>query len=508
MRIRAHCRAAMYLRKSRADLEAELSGAGNTLARHRQTLTSLAGRLQLEIGAVYEEIVSGDTIADRPQMQRLLADVEDGCWDAVLVMEIERLARGDPIDQGVVARAFRCSSTCIVTPSKIYDPADEFDEEFLEFGLFMSRREYKTIRRRLSAGVMASRREGKYTGSAPPYGYERRKLAGEKGFTLTPDPLTAPIVRQIYDWFVRDRLPVLQISRRLNEMGLRRPRGGPWYAKAVADILQNPHYAGYTTSARRPVQQTVRDGAPCRIRPRSRSPELYDGRHEPLIPRGDWQAAQQRIRHRETPPVPRGSAQTNAFCGLLFCAACGARMQRGQYGAASTRSPYLFCPNRGCPTVSSSYDKVEALVLAVLRQWELPLAPQASSSTGAAALAALRGRLDEIARRRARVTELVETGVYSTEHYRARWQALDRAQAETEQAVQRLAHRKEGAADGPSIRTAAELYQLLSPHGRCSLLHTLFERIEYRKTRRASGRSAGDLELTAQLRLPFSGTGV
>ena len=142
----------MYLRKSRADLEAEARGEGDTLARHRRTLTELADALSLPVGAIYEEIVSGDTIAARPQMQRLLKEVEAGMWRGVIVMEIERLARGDSIDQGVVARAFKYSETLIITPFKTFDPNNEYDEEYFEFGLFMSRREYKTIRRRLNAG--------------------------------------------------------------------------------------------------------------------------------------------------------------------------------------------------------------------------------------------------------------------------------------------------------------------------------------------------------------------
>ena len=97
----------IYLRKSRADTEAEARGEGETLARHRTALLSLARRMGLEIGGIYEEIVSGETIAARPQMQRLLAEVEAGQWQGVLVMEIERLARGDSIDQGIVAQAFR-----------------------------------------------------------------------------------------------------------------------------------------------------------------------------------------------------------------------------------------------------------------------------------------------------------------------------------------------------------------------------------------------------------------
>mgnify|MGYP000193505958 CR=1 FL=1 len=61
------------------------------------------------------------------------------------------------------------SDTKIITPTKTYDPDNEFDEEYFEFGLFMSRREYKTIKRRLNAGRISSVKEGKYCGSRPPY---------------------------------------------------------------------------------------------------------------------------------------------------------------------------------------------------------------------------------------------------------------------------------------------------------------------------------------------------
>ena len=101
-------------------------------------------------------------------MQQLLQDVEDGLWAGVLVMEVERLARGNTLDQGIVSNTFKYSSTKIITPVKTYDPNNEFDEEYFEFGLFMSRREYKTIRRRLHTGTLTSVREGKFVMSTPP----------------------------------------------------------------------------------------------------------------------------------------------------------------------------------------------------------------------------------------------------------------------------------------------------------------------------------------------------
>ena len=175
---------AIYLRKSRADMEAEAKGEGETLARHEHILLDLASKKRLKIGKIYREIVSGETIEARPEMQKLLADVKAGKWKGVLVVEVERLARGETMDQGIVSKAFKISNTKIVTPMKIYDPNDEFDEEYFEFGLFMSRREYKVINRRLQRGRILSVNEGKYVGSVAPFGYDRVKIKGDKGYTL------------------------------------------------------------------------------------------------------------------------------------------------------------------------------------------------------------------------------------------------------------------------------------------------------------------------------------
>ena len=193
----------IYLRKSRADTEAEQRGEGETLARHEKALTSFAKQSELEVTAIYREIISGETIAARPQMQKLLSEVSQGLWDGVIVMDVDRLARGNSIDQGIISQTFLYANTKIITPTKTYDPANEFDEEYFEFGLFMSRREYKAINRRLQRGRTASIREGKYVSNKPPYGYERVRLKNNKGFTLAIVPEKAEIVRNIFQWYTQ-----------------------------------------------------------------------------------------------------------------------------------------------------------------------------------------------------------------------------------------------------------------------------------------------------------------
>ena len=121
----------IYLRKSRADRDNPMCTEAEVLSRHEQTLKDLAFNRGYKIDKIFREVVSGETLAARPQMQQLLSEVEGGMWEGVLVMEVERLARGNSIDQGIVAQAFKYSNTLIITPNKTYNPANEYERNSL-----------------------------------------------------------------------------------------------------------------------------------------------------------------------------------------------------------------------------------------------------------------------------------------------------------------------------------------------------------------------------------------
>jgi len=92
----------------------------------------------LKLAEYTEKLLAGETIAERAEMKKLINDVENKKWRGVLVMEVERLARGDTSDQGIIEAAFKYSGTKIITPVKTYEPNNEMDEEIFAFGLFAS----------------------------------------------------------------------------------------------------------------------------------------------------------------------------------------------------------------------------------------------------------------------------------------------------------------------------------------------------------------------------------
>lgn len=316
---------AMYLRKSRADLELEAMGEGETLARHQKILETLAARHNISMNQVtiYREIVSGDSLDERPEAQRLLADVFAKKYKAVLVVEIERLARGNTKDQGEVADAFQYSHTHIITPAKVYDPENEFDQEYFEFGLFMSRREYKTIRRRLTAGKLQSVKEGNYIPSRPPFGFDAVRIS-KKERVLVPREDQARIVRLVFDWYVNERAATYEIARRLTNMGIPTVRGGrEWTRQTITDMLHNYHYIGKVTWGE---QKTYREkdpetGKTVKRVTRTGNTEIYDGKHEAIIPEELFYAVGDI--YGKNAHAKQSFELANPFAGILRCHNCG-----------------------------------------------------------------------------------------------------------------------------------------------------------------------------------------
>lgn len=320
---------AVYLRKSQMDIELEAIGEHETLARHRSILFNLAKKKGLNIVEVYEEIVSGESIQARPEMQRLLTDLYQKKYESVMVMEIERLARGATKDQGEVAEAFKFSDTKIVTPMKTYDPNNEFDEEYLEFNLFMSRREYKTIHRRMLAGKIQAIKEGNYLGSLPPYGYDIQKN-GKRDRTLVFNDQTL-YVKMIFDWFIDDRINPSEIARRLTAMGVPTRTGKKeWNRATIKDILTNDLYRGKIRWFRRKILRSydVETKEQTKHRPNNEECLLADGKHQPIISDERFEYAQTFFKKS----VPTKTSELiNPFAGVFYCKKCGKAMVFHRY---------------------------------------------------------------------------------------------------------------------------------------------------------------------------------
>ena len=525
----------IYLRKSRKDLEAETHGEGETLARHRKILLDLAKAKKLPIEKIYEEIVSGETIASRPKMQELLSDVEKGLWAGVLVVEVERLARGDTIDQGIVAQAFKYSDTKIITPAKTFDPNNEFDEEYFEFGLFMSRREYKTINRRLQRGRAASAQEGKFVGSIAPYGYERCKIPNDKGYTLKIVPEQAEVVKLIFDLYVNGdtdkkgnvrRMGLQQIARRLNEMGIPSYRHDYWQKETLRSIIDNPTYMGKIRWGWRKCKKHVENGKTVISRPKNYDEDciLADGLHEAIVDEETFKKAQEIIATIPPPPVGYKKELKNPLSGLIICQKCGRKMVVRK-PTTPGKPDYLVCHARNCDNVSTPLHYVEDRVLGILKRWvseyDLAWSKQKQAPDNEVAISAAKATLSQTEKSIAKLEkqlgnlhDLLEQGVYSTEVFLERSKSiaerLETAKKEREEAAARLQittdNKQQQEEFIPKVRHLLEVYDTISTAaGKNELLKEVLEKALYYKEKSGAykGVSPDDFTLEAFPRIPM-----
>lgn len=511
----------LYLRKSRIDTEAEAHGEEETLARHENTLLELAKKQKLNITEIYREVVSGDSISERPVMQRLLEEVEQNIWNGVLTIDIERLARGDTVDQGIIARAFKYSNTKIITPSKTYDPNNEFDEEYFEFGLFMARREYKIITRRMQRGRMSSAKEGKFIGSEPPYGYDKVKLENQKGYSLKINIEQSEIIKLIFELFVYGerqpdgglkRLGSTLIAKKLNYLSVDKKK---WLPTTIRDILNNPVYIGkIRTNSVPSIKKSV--GGTIKVTRMRNKPEnwiITDGLHKAIINLETWERAQKLMQKNNISPVRTGYSIKNPLAGLIYCGKCGKAMVRHIY---RHNSEQIICANSDCDNTASKLEILENKILLSLEIWlenyrikldntELPKDEKLETDFNQATLKNIAGELSELDKQLESIHNLLEKGIYDIDKFLERSkiisEKIDTLKKEREDIIRIISSVNEKSNNQwliPKIERIIDIYNSLdTPEEKNSLLKEILEKVIYKRD--CGGRWANPENFTIEL---------
>jgi len=500
-------RIALYLRKSRADQEAELRGEGETLSKHRRALFEMAKKYRYAIEDVYEEVVSGERIIDRPEMQRLLHAIRDDAYTAVLCMDVDRLGRGNMVDQGLIQDAFKSSKTLIITPRKVYDLQDEMDEEWSEFEAFMARRELKIITRRMQRGRRQSAAEGKSVSKKPPFGYLR-----DENLKLYPDPVTAPVIKMIFEWMA-DGMGSRTVANKLQSMGILSPSGNKrWDKSTLSWVIHNPVYIGHITWGRITHQKDSQQGKYIQTRQPEERWIMHENAHEPLIDDHTFAKAQE-MAEQNNPRIPAGLPLANSLATLIFCVQCGRSMKhQKRYNA---RRNGLLCVTGGCDTRGAVFELVEERVIEALREvlTGLDVTPDmvdkkpksAQKEMNRRSLIALESQREELLKQRNNLHDLLERGVYDIDTFLERNRILSERIDKTD--VDLAAAKDEALRHDEQQENTPELHpriaHVLERYGsvdnaeeKNKLLKSIIERIIYRRQPDWKGTDNFELEIT------------
>lgn len=418
-------RICIYLRKSRADEEIEKTlGQGETLSKHRKALMKFAKEKKLNIVEIKEEIVSGDSLFFRPKMLELLKEVENGEYSGVLVMDIDRLGRGGMKDQGIILDAFKESSTKIVTPQKTYDLNNELDEEMTEFKTFFSRRELKTINRRMQGGRVRSVESGNYISTNPPLGYDIDYI--NKSRTLKINEAEADIIKIIFRKYVIGD-GASAISNYLNSLGYKTKTANKFVPSSVLFIIRNLVYIGKITWKKRDIKKSRDPNKVKDTRTRDKSEWIVaEGKHQPIIDEDLFNAAQEILNNRYHIPYQLINEPINPLAGLITCNICGKKMtmrpSRGIYR--------VMCTNK-CGNKSTRFDYVEkALIKALedyLKEYKYSSKAPVENKTNEyeKQLTLLSKELNTLNNQKLKLFDLLERGIYDDKTFLDRSNNVD-----------------------------------------------------------------------------------
>lgn len=427
----------VYLRKSRADGEHET--VEEVLAKHYKMIqdyaaAKLGGTIPEEL--IYREIVSGETIQDRPEMKKVLDRIQAEDITGVLVIEPQRLSRGDLSDCGTVIRAFRYTETLIITPTKTYDLADKFDRKFFEMELMRGNDYLEYVKEIMMRGRIASVQAGNYIGSGSPYGYD--KIKDGKTFTLAPNG-EADVVRLMFELWTTGNIGTTTIAHKLNEMHIKPRKSELWSSASIRDMLRNPVYIGKIRWNWRKNVKKYEDGELVTSRPHAKPEDwiLVEGKHEAIISEEVFDAAQERF--GKLPKTKPKMKLNNAFAGIMHCT-CGRAMTYRPQPRCEDR---LLCTNQKyCNNRSAVYQEVVDEVIKALKGFatdikELIDKPQKPSGVHKAVAAALEKELNSLETQQERLYEFLEQGVYTSEIFTKRNAALAQRHSELLEAIEK-----------------------------------------------------------------------
>ena len=343
-------RCAIYTRKS---TDAGLEFQVNSLVTQREVcqayIRSQAHRNWIELPHQYDDGGYSGGNLERPAMRRLLADIEGGRIDVVVIYKIDRLSRS-LTDFVRLIDILQQHDVSFVSVTQTFDTSDSMGRLVLNILLTFSQFERELASERVRDKKAALKRRGLFTGGTPPFGFTLGR-----GGKLIVDAERAAIVRELFERF--PEVSANQLAKELRERGCLtrryktragKERGGqPLYFSQVVQILSNPIYTGHV----------VHRG------------DWIRAKLEPIVSREQWDLVQEVRRTRF--PQKRDPSQ-NFLLGLLHDDH-GRRMkvQRGTGRANGYRcykSEHASWARGGiCRRVMVNAERVEQLAVGALQ---------------------------------------------------------------------------------------------------------------------------------------------
>ena len=305
--------------------------------------------------------ISGSKAEKRPAFMLMVAKAKekDPPFDTIFVWKFSRFARNQ--EESLVYKNLLKKNG--VTVRSVSEPSSE-DNPFsglIESVISWMDEYYLTnLSSEVKRGMKEKATRGEAMGRAP-YGYV------VKDKVLVPDPATAPNVLFIFEQFAQGK-SFRQVAIECEAAGIRPRSGKPFDSYCLRYVLRNPAYIGKIRWASNGDHAVYR-GAKYALDQQ----DIYEGKHEPIIPVELWDAVQKRLPKAEAEEVKyvrRGKPIFYMSKGLVRCDSCGATMIRVTNPKRKSERLQCYKYSRGQCKVSHSITmpKLDAAIIRGLEE--------------------------------------------------------------------------------------------------------------------------------------------
>ena len=358
----------------------------------------VAGHPELKIVERYIDNGYTGTNFDRPNWERMMADVRSGRINCIIVKDLSRLGRNYIETGRFLERICPKLGIRFISVNDNYDTAEikSQDEFAASLKNIVNDHYAKDISLKSGSALKAKRQRGEYIGSYAPHGY--LKDPSNKNHLII-NPETAPVIQQIYQWRA-EGLGYGAITRMLNERDIPSPgryrfehgivtnnnkKGSSllWNRHALTDILRNIVYIGHLAQGK--CTASLARGIPVHRTPESEWDIAYHT-HDPIITEELFNQVQEINRSRAAAynanygacsHLPKGD---NPYRERLVCADCGTQMKLYRNLSKNHKKAYFtyICPTYEehqelrCTKKTIRSNDLDAMVLKTLKiQMEL-----------------------------------------------------------------------------------------------------------------------------------------
>lgn len=480
-------RCAIYTRKS---TEEGLDQDFNTLDAQREAGEAFVASQQHEgwtcVPDRYDDGGFTGGNMDRPALQRLMADIEAGKIDCVVVYKVDRLSRS-LLDFARIIEVFDRRHVAFVSVTQQFNTSTSMGRLVLNVLLSFAQFEREIIGERIRDKIAAQRRRGKWTGGTPVLGYDVDRSGPSPKLVINASE--AARVRHIFELYL-ERGSLLPVVEELAKRDWRnkvwttksnQPKGGqPFDRGSLHSLLTNPLYVGKIVHKK----------------------TLHNGEHPPLVSPEVFEKVQQLMDYNRRAGSSEARNRHGALLrGLLRCKACNHTMVHNFTGRGGKNYRYYTCTHaiksgrKKCPSGSLPAAEIEAFVVDHIRRIANDKVMIADVVAQAKTLAEseqtkLQSECSDLehqlVRHHADIRRLVADAT-SNEHALARVAELN---GKASAAEQRLAEIKTELAQAESeyisdgaladaFREFDAMWNALSPRERARAVALLVERVEY-----------------------------